>query len=133
VPSAQWINLSYEVRELLGSYERDGGRIYAGGTRIVAIEPSAVGRSRLQAGVEYRGNPVHWRTSRLVAGLDVEAWNETGWDRDWSAKAGLMFRSPYGDARSVLFLVEYYNGHAPHGQFFRVDVEYYGAGVAYAF
>jgi uncharacterized protein DUF1207/BON domain-containing protein len=133
VPPEQRINLSYEAVELLGSYERDGGRIYAGGTRILSIDPSGVGRSRLQAGVELRGNPVHWRTSRLIAGVDVEAWDETGWDRDWSVKAGLMFRSPYGDARSTQLLLEYYNGHAPHGQFFQVEVEYYGIGIAYAF
>ena len=133
VPPAPRINLSYEAVEMLGSYERDGRRVYFGGTHIVTIDPSGLGRSRLQAGVEFRGNPVHWRTSRWVAGLDVEAWNETGWDRDWSAKTGLMFRSPYGEARSTELLLEYYNGHAPHGQFFQVDVEYYGIGIAYAF
>ncbi len=133
VPPAPRINLSYEAVEMLGSYERDGRRVYFGGTHIVTIDPSGLGRSRLQAGVEFRGNPIHWRTSRWVAGLDVEAWNETGWDRDWSAKTGLMFRSPYGEARSTELLLEYYNGHAPHGQFFQVDVEYYGIGIAYAF
>ena len=133
VPPAPRVNLSYEAVELLGSYESDGARVYAGGTHIVAIDPSGYGRNRVQAGVEYRGNPVHWRTSRLVAGLDVEAWSETDWDRDWSAKAGLLFRSPYGEARSTQLLLEYYNGHAPHGQFFQVDVRYYGIGIAYAF
>jgi uncharacterized protein DUF1207/BON domain-containing protein len=133
VPAAPRINLSYEALELLGSYEREGARFYAGGTRILSIDPSGLGRSRLQAGVEYRGNPIHWHTSRLVAGLDVEAWSQTDWDRDWSAKAGLMFRSPYGDARSIQLLLEYYNGHAPHGQFFPVDVEYYGIGVVDVF
>jgi Protein of unknown function (DUF1207)/BON domain len=133
VPPAPRINLSYEAVEMLGSYEKDGARAYFGGTRIVTIDPSGVGRSRLQAGIEFRGNPVHWRTSRLVAGLDVEAWSEANWDRDWSAKAGLMFRSPYGEARSTQVLLEYYNGHAPHGQFFLVDVRYYGIGIAYAF
>ena len=99
----------------------------------MAIDPSGLGRNRLQVGAEYRGNPVHWRTSRIIAGLDVQAWNETRWDRDASAKAGLMFKSPYGDARSLELLVEYYRGHAPHGQFFPVRVEYFGLGVAYMF
>jgi len=133
VPQAPRINLSYEAVEMLGSYEAQAVRVYAGGTRIVAVDPSGLGRNRLQAGVEYRGNPVHWRTSRLVAGLDVQAWSETDWDRDWSAKGGLRFRSPYGEARSVQILLEYYNGHAPYGQFFKVNVEYYGLGIAYAF
>ena len=133
VPQVTRINLSYEAVELLGSYERDGARAYFGSTHIVAIDPSGLGRNRLQAGAEYRGNPVHWRTSRIIAGLDVQAWNETRWDRDVSAKAGLMFRSPYGDARSLELLVEYYKGHAPYGQFFPVRVEYFGLGAAYMF
>lgn len=133
VPQAQRINLSYEAAEVLGSYERQGARLYFGATRIVTIDPAALGRNRLQAGVEYRGNPVHWRTSRIIAGIDVEAWSETGWERDKSLKAGLMFRSPYGDARSLQILLEYYDGHAPHGQFFKVEVEYFGIGIAYAF
>ena len=133
VPQAERINLSYEAVEVLGSYERQGARLYFGGTRIVTREPADLARQRLQAGVEFRGNPVHWRTSRLIAGADVQAWNETGWDRDKSVKAGLMFRSPYGDARSLQVLLEYYDGRAPHGQFFEVEVEYFGIGVAYAF
>jgi len=133
VPQVTRINLSYEAVELLGSYEHDGGRLYFGSTHIVAIDPSGLGRNRLQVGAEYRGNPVHWRTSRIIAGLDVQAWNETRWDRDASAKAGLMFKSPYGDARSLELLVEYYRGHAPHGQFFPVRVEYFGLGAAYMF
>ena len=133
VPLAPRINLSYEALEAIGSYERDGGRLHFGGTHIVTIDPAGLGRNRLQAGAEFRGNPIHWRTSRFVAGLDVEAWNETGWDRDWSAKTGLLFRSPYGDARSIQLLLEYYNGHAPHGQFFQVEVTYFGLGIAYAF
>ena len=133
VPQSERINLSYEAAEILGSYDRNGARLYLGGTRIVTIEPRELGRQRLQLGAEFRGNPVHWRTSRIVAGLDVQAWNETGWDRDVSFKTGLMFRSPYGDARSLQALLEYYNGHAPYGQFFTVEIEYFGIGVAFAF
>ena len=133
IPVAPRINLSYEAAELLASYERSGARVYLGGTRIVTIDPAAFRRSRLQAGAEFRGHPVHWKTSRFIAGLDVESWSETDWDRDYSVKTGMQFRSRYGEARSVQLLLEYYNGHAPHGQFFRVEIEYFGLGVAYAF
>jgi Protein of unknown function (DUF1207)/BON domain len=132
LPQVQRINLSYEAIELLASLEQRGFRVYGGGTRIFASDTS-LGRQRLQVGVDYRGNPLDWRTARLVAGLDLEAWDETHWDRDYSAKAGLMFRSPYGEARSTQILLEYYNGHAPHGQFFHLNVEYFGLGIAYVF
>ncbi|HEU4400965.1 MAG TPA: DUF1207 domain-containing protein [Candidatus Polarisedimenticolia bacterium] len=131
-PPVTRINLSYEALELLGSRERRGLRVYGGATRIFASD-TPLGRRRLQAGVDFRGNPRHWRTARVIAGVDVEAWDETDWDRDWSFKGGLQFRSPYGDARSLQLLLEYYNGHSPHGQFFTLNIEYVGLGIAYAF
>jgi len=131
-PPVERINLSYEALELLGSWERRGLRVYGGGVQIFASS-TPLGRSRAQLGLELRGRPLGWKTARVVAGLDVEAWDETDWDRDFSFKAGLLFRSPYGNARSVQLLLEYYDGHAPHGQFYPLEVEYFGLGVAYAF
>lgn len=131
-PPVTRINLSYEAFELLVSREGRGLRAYAGGTRIVSSH-TPLGRDRTHAGIEYRGARPRWRTARLIAGLDVQAWDETGWDRDWSLKAGFQFRSPYGEGRSLEVLLEYYNGHAPHGQFFTREVEYLGAGIAYPF
>lgn len=131
VPPVERINLSYEAVELLGSWERNGYRIYGGGSHIVRAEPE-LGRDRLQAGLEYRGQRRIWRTGRFLAGVDIQAWDETNWDREWSAKAGLRFRSPYGEERSIQVLLEYYNGHAPHGQFFPLEVEYFGLSLAFA-
>ncbi len=131
-PPVTRINLSYEAMELLGSWERRGFRAYGGGIRIFASD-TPLGRDRLQAGADYRGNPLGWRTARVIAGFDLEAWNETDWDRDYSVKAGLLFRGPYGDARSTQILLEYYSGHSPHGQFFNLEVKYFGLGIAYAF
>jgi hypothetical protein len=126
------INLSYEAMELLGSWERQGARVYWGGTRIVSSE-TPLGRNRTQVGADYRGNPMRWRTARVVGGFDLQAWDETDWDRDYSVKAGLQFRSPYGDARSLHLLLEYYSGHSPHGQFYNLSVKYFGLGIAYVF
>ncbi len=131
-PPVTRINLSYEALEVLGSWERRGLRLYGGGIRIFSSE-TPLGRDRAQAGVEFRGRPVGWKTARVIGGFDVQAWDETGWDVDKSFKAGLLFRSPYGNARSVQLLLEYYNGHSPHGQFFPLEVEYFGLGIAYAF
>lgn len=131
-PPVTRINLSYEALELLVSRERHGLRVYGGDTRIVSSH-TPLGRDRIHAGVEYRGARPRWRTSRLIAGLDLQAWDETGWDRDWSLKTGFQFRSPYGEGRSLEVLLEYYNGHAPHGQFFTREVEYFGLGISYPF
>lgn len=126
-PAVTRINLSFEAMELLGSWERRGTRLYGGGTRIFASD-TRLGRDRTQVGIDYRGNPLRWRTARVVAGFDLQSWDETGWDRDYSVKAGLQFRSPYGDARSLQALLEYYSGHSPHGQFYNLSVEYVGWG-----
>jgi hypothetical protein len=131
-PPVERLNLSYEALELLASRERRGFRVYGGGTRIL-MSDTPLGRSRAQAGIDYRGSPLGWRTARVVAGVDLQAWSETDWDRDWSVKTGLLFRSPYGDARSLEILLEYYSGHIPHGQFYNLSVEYFGLGLAYAF
>jgi hypothetical protein len=131
-PPVTRINLSYEAIEVLGSWERRGFRAYGGGIRIFSSE-TPLGRDRLQAGADYRGNPLGWRTARVIAGFDLEAWDETDWERDYSLKAGLLFRGPYGDARTTQFLLEYYSGHSPHGQFFNLEVKYFGLGIAYAF
>ena len=131
-PPVTRINLSYETMEILASYERDGLRFYGGGQQILSSD-TPLGRDRAQIGVEYRGNPIGWRTARLIAGLDVQAWDETGWDRDKSLKVGLHFQSPYGEARSLQILLEYYEGHAPHGQFYTRIVEYFGFGIAFPF
>ena len=131
-PVVTRINLSYEAIELLVSWEHRGFRVYGGGIQIFTSD-TPLGRDRAQVGLEFRGRPVGWRTARIVAGLDLQAWDETGWDLDRSFKTGLLFRSPYGNARSVQILLEYYNGHLPHGQFFALEVDYFGAGIAYAF
>jgi len=131
-PPVERINLSFETLELLASWEHRGFRAYGGGSRILHSE-TPLGRDRLQGGMDFRGAPLSWKTARLVAGLDIEAWDETDWNADVSFKTGLMLRSPYGDARSIQFLLEYYSGRAPHGQFYTLDVHYFGAGIAYGF
>lgn len=129
VPDFERINLSYEAIELLGSWERDGYRVYGGGSWIFNTDTD-LDRGRLQGGAEYQGKPTEWRNARFVAAVDLQAWEETDRDVDVSAKAGLAFRSPYVGERKLQLLLEYYNGHAPHGQFYVYRVEYFGLGLA---
>lgn len=125
------INLSYEALELLLSWEHRGFRVYGGGFHILhTVTP--LGRDRAQAGAELRGRLLGWHTARAVAGIDLQAWDETGWDVDLSVKAGIRVDSPYGGDRSVMFLLEFYDGHLPHGQFYVREVRYYGFGITFA-
>ncbi len=126
------INISYEELETLLSYDWKGLRAYGGPSRIVSSQ-TPLGRDRYQYGIEYRGAPAGWRRARFIAGAGVQSWEETGWDQDFSVKAGMMFTSPYKETRSFQVLLEYYEGHYPHGQFYQLDVRYLGAGIAFAY
>jgi hypothetical protein len=124
------INLSYEVIELLGSYERRGLRAYGGVSKVFHSD-TPFERSKAQLGFEYSGRILDWRSARPAAGIDLQSWEETDWDVDVSIKAGIRVRSPYGGPRSVYFLLEFYHGHAPFGQFYPLKIRQYGFGIAF--
>jgi len=130
VPPIERINLSYEALELLGSREIGPARIYGGWTFIVHSD-TTLGRNLGQLGFEYRG-PVFGPGMQVIAGLDLETWEETDWELDLSLKAGVRLLNPYRSARSIQFLFEYYDGRAPHGQFYNLDARYFGLGIAYS-
>jgi hypothetical protein len=44
-------------------------------------------------------------------------------------RAGLELVNPEKTRRRVQFLLEYFRGYNPNGQFYRERVEYFGAGV----
>lgn len=128
----QRINLSYETLEFLGSYETKGFRIYGGTSRILSSFTD-IRKNRVQGGIEYRGKPTGWRTARFISGCEVSAWDETHWEQDLSLKMGLAFQNPYYESLGLQILLEYYNGHIPHGQFYNLHANYFGAGIAFAF
>ncbi|MDH3427334.1 MAG: DUF1207 domain-containing protein [Gemmatimonadota bacterium] len=130
-PPVERINLSYEAMEVLGSLEWRSFRIYGGAIRILhSVTP--LERNRLQAGAEFRGRSLAKLGARPVVALDLQAWNETDWDLDLSIKGGLRFPSPYGGARSVQLFLEYFDGHVPHGHFYRLEAGYVGLGLAFS-
>lgn len=132
LPQTPRVNLSYETAEFLGSFDWRGFRVYGGPSYIVS-SVAGIGRNRLQGGFEYRGKPTGWRRARFIFGGEASGWSETRWKRDLSAKTGLMFYNPFDEARGVQVLLEFYDGHAPHGQFYNLDVQYFGLSIAFGF
>ncbi|RMG45709.1 MAG: DUF1207 domain-containing protein [Acidobacteria bacterium] len=130
-PPVERINLSYEALEALAAYERRGARVYAGAIRILSSD-TPLRRNRVQAGAEYRSRHLGRARLRLVAGADLEAWSETDWDIDTSVKAGIVFPNARRLDRSIQVLLEFYDGHAPHGQFYPLRVRYLGAGFGFS-
>ncbi|UCF66543.1 MAG: DUF1207 domain-containing protein [Acidobacteriota bacterium] len=130
-PPVERINLSYEALEGLASWERRGFRVYGGGVRIFSSD-TPLARWRGQLGLEYRSRHLGDNRLRVLAGADIQSWQETDWDVDVSLKAGLLIPNPRRLSRSIQLLIEYYDGHAPHGQFYPLEVRYFGWGVAFA-
>ncbi|MGD0093920.1 MAG: DUF1207 domain-containing protein [Planctomycetota bacterium] len=47
--------------------------------------------------------------------------------------AGVQFENPSLQSSKLQFLVEYYNGHSPDGQFFQQKTQYTGIGFHFYF
>jgi hypothetical protein len=67
--------------------------------------------------------------TRLVAALDVKAFEQANWVRSWSARGGLEIGRTRDGGRSWAVLAEYFAGPAPFGQFAREQLRYLGMGL----
>ena len=73
--------------------------------------------------------------STLIINLkyNLHPWEETDWDPDLSVRGGFQLESRHWETHQLQFLLEYYNGHSPHGQFFEDSVQFFGVGVHWYF
>ena len=127
------VNLSFETIELLGGWEWEGIRLSAGPSYIFHTD-TPLKRFSVQGGIDYLSTtPVYRPTMRLFASVMCHAWEETDWNPDVSAKAGINIRSPYTEKRAIQVFGEYYHGNLPFGQFYKLLANYYGAGINISF
>jgi hypothetical protein len=126
------INLSYEVADLLLSWDIvDQLRVYGGGGYLFDSEPH-LEPWLLQGGVEWEG-PLLLAGVRPVAMVDVQKREHHDWATDVSVRAGFQFEDPAGGSNQLQLLFEYYRGHSPNGQFFDDRLEWFGLGVHFHF
>lgn len=130
----QRVNLSFEQADLTASYDlSDALRLYGGGGAILRSEPHRE-HLLMQLGGEYGAG---WRFLydylRPVAGLDLQARESQHWQPDFSLRAGVEIASPFVIGRKLQFMLEYYNGKSPWGQFLQNNIEYYGLGTHFYF
>ena len=127
------VNLSFETVELLGAWEGHGFQFTAGPSYIIHTD-SDLKRSSMQAAIDYQSRePVFRPTIRLFASVLCHAWEETDWNIDFNAKAGISIRSPYTEKRGIQIFGEYYHGNLPFGQFYKLRADYYGVGINVSF
>jgi hypothetical protein len=130
------VNVSYEGVDLRLSYDlfKKVARVYGGGGYIIRKEPDDLERLSAQAGVELRSPWAFWgKHFRPVAALDVQTREESDWNLDWSARAGLQFESEKLRDRNLQLMLEYYRGSSPNGQFFERRIEYWAIGIHFYF
>jgi hypothetical protein len=125
------INLSFETVDLKLSYDvTESLRFYGGGGYSFRREPRELAPWSAQYGVEIR-SPWTLLAGRLrpLAALDLQHREENDWETDLSLRAGIQFEKlPFFD-RKLQFMLEYFNGHSPNGQFYRDRIEYFGVGL----
>lgn len=130
-------NLRFQSIELLLSREFGPFRGYGGGELRFGRDP----RERLKRGVLHGGGEYRHRTAlfrlgslgsaRPLVSLDTKAWQQLDWNIGWSGRAGIEFASDSVNglgSRRLSFLVEWYDGPIPFGQFFEDDTSYLGFG-----
>jgi hypothetical protein len=128
------INLSYQKVDLKVSYEfRELLRVYGGGGGLFGQEPSSLDPWSIQYGLEltspWPARPSRWRP---IAAVDVQQHQENDWSPDVSARAGIEIDGVLL-TRKLQFLLEYFDGHSPNGQFYKDRVQYLGLGAHFHF
>ncbi len=133
--SLERINLSYEGADLRFSYELPYGmRVYGGGGGIFHKEPSTLKPWSVQYGAEFRSP---WRIDiaaiRPIMAVDFKNHEQNNWNTDVSARAGIQLENFQTFGRKLQFMIEYFNGNSPTGQFYIDKVEYLGIGAHYQY
>ena len=128
------INLSYQSVDLKVSYELLRVlRLYAGGGWLFGQDPSSLRPWSVQYGLElsspWPARPSRWRP---IAAVDVQQHQENDWSADVSARAGIEIDGVLF-TRKLQFLLEYFNGNSPNGQFYKDRVQYFGLGTHFHF
>lgn len=123
-------NLSFESLEVLLSRELGPLRAYGGGEFLFRREPDELEEMVAHGGLEVRVGPV--RGPSLVAALDLKSSEEQDWDPAWSARAGVelaIWREHGHPPRTLAFLLDFYDGPSPYGQFFQQHLHWFGLGL----
>lgn len=128
------VNLSYESIDAKFSYDlSDWLRLYAGGGYIFHREPSELKPWSIHYGIELKTRETFLEVLRPVAGADFKNWEENNWHPDVSVRLGFQLESERKLGRRMQFMLEYFKGHSPHGQFYSREIEYLGIGTHFYF
>lgn len=116
------LNLSYETLEFLAFKSLGSWDIYGGGGFITRMEPGGLHEFQWQAGWQYQAD--HYTDFTPLVAMDLSSWAEADRDINLTLRAGLRINRWFNRPVDVFF--EYQEGHAPYGQFYTEDFNYFG-------
>ncbi len=132
-------DFGYDRLDFLFSYDVAGQpyvdeaglfRVYGGfGRALRRPSPPDWGYWHLQSGIELRAPfqlSGYWRP---VAAVDVQQQEGNDFKPDINIRAGIQAENRAVHGRTLKFLLEYYNGKEPNGQFWRDDTTILGFGL----
>ena len=136
-PTFERENVSFEAADMIVSLDGGPLRVYGGGEYLLRRDPADLERYVAHGGMELRPARRLVRFGslagvRFIAGGDLKASQEQDWKPSVSIRTGFEFDRPRDTdppGRRWGLLFEAYKGPSPYGQFFRRNVEYYGAGI----
>jgi hypothetical protein len=124
--------LSFESFELMLAQDLAFARLYLGGEVLVGRTPSTLAPALAHFGGEVRRAVTEG--IRLVAAVDAKASGQNGGRPAWSVRAGAelaAFWSTQQRQRVWSFLLEFYDGPSPYGEFFLLKARYGGFGFQF--
>jgi hypothetical protein len=127
------LELSYEALDYIASYDlKDWLRVYGGGAYRFARHPKDFDPISVQYGAELKCTKKYINL-RPVLGINFNNKQENDWHTELSVRTGVEIERSKNVQHKIQFLVSYFNGPSPYGQFFYQSHEYFDFGVHFHF
>lgn len=120
------LDISFEALDTIVSHEWEKLRVYGGGGYILRTT-EGLEKGILQAGTEWRTNDIIGELDLSLA-IDLKTLESLDWTVNQTYQAALIFSR---NQREIRFLLEYYTGKSPNGQFIFNRLDYFGFGVQF--
>lgn len=118
---------SREFLEVLGFYELNDLRIYAGGAYIFHVDPSTIKKDNYQFGFDYYWKNLLGDHLTPFVGYDLKLVHIDQYTANNSISAGIKFGN--ADSKGFSVLLNYYSGKSIHGEYFDKYKEYTSFGI----
>ena len=118
---------SREFFELLGFYEFQHLRVYAGGAYLFHVDPATIKKDNFQIGFDYYAKDFLGDHLTPFIGYDLKLIHLDKYTACNSISAGIKFGN--ADSKGISLLLNYYSGKSIHGEYFDKNKEYAALGI----